>query len=209
MDTWKVKVTEENKDILTEWKRAVSGGFLDEPAEVGHYVDFQGSNCTVFDSADPISFGEFMEQHYYRVMKPDTDEFLDRSEQSKQNAIARLKSLDQDTVIDDNWYEYFIWDTTTLLALLIATDSKTYADVLHDYEGWTIDGLLHRISFSIGDEVYARINDIDLGTEAWTKGVIQDIQPKANFSYKVNGEWVFHVQRETPYPEDIKEEGDE
>lgn len=63
---------------------------------------------------------------------------------TKKEAVVRLLSIDQDTVIDENWFSYFI-EGDTLLCLFIITNLNSYKEILDIYEGWTIDELLNEI----------------------------------------------------------------
>jgi len=60
-------------------------------------------------------------------------------------AFDILHNLDPSTVIDCNWYGYFIDDTQTLIALLTVSRIETYKDFLSKYEGYTIPEFLEDI----------------------------------------------------------------
>ena len=58
--------------------------------------------------------------------------------------IQILENLDEDTIIDANWFTYLI-EGNTLIALFIITNLNSYQEILDKYEGYSIDELLNEI----------------------------------------------------------------
>lgn len=69
------------------------------------------------------------------------------AESAKEQALEYLKTLDQTTVVDSAWWEYFYRDTQTLQALLTATGLKSYKEICDKYEGFDIEELITEIKY--------------------------------------------------------------
>lgn len=63
----------------------------------------------------------------------------------KERALQHLQSLDPTTVIDDGYWDCFMYDMTTLNALLVFTGMKSYGELHEKYEGFTIEELIEEI----------------------------------------------------------------
>lgn len=63
---------------------------------------------------------------------------------TNREAIKILESLDENTIIDANWFMYLI-ESNTLIALFIITDLNSYQEILDKYEGYLINELLNEI----------------------------------------------------------------
>lgn len=63
---------------------------------------------------------------------------------TKKEAIIKLLSLEDNTIIDENWFMCLI-ESNTLIALFIITDLNSYQEILNKYEGYSIDELLNEI----------------------------------------------------------------
>lgn len=63
---------------------------------------------------------------------------------TNREAIKILESLDENTIIDTNWFMYLI-ESNTLIALFIITDLNSYQEILDKYEGYLINELLNEI----------------------------------------------------------------
>ena len=75
---------------------------------------------------------------------------LEQSNKNKQTmdtirALRILLNIEPNTVIDPNWWDYFMNDMTTLNALLEITKRNDYEDVLCEYEGFTVEELIENI----------------------------------------------------------------
>ena len=63
---------------------------------------------------------------------------------TNREAIKILESLDENTIIDANWFMYLI-ESNTLIALFIITDLNSYQEILDKYEGYSINELLNEV----------------------------------------------------------------
>ena len=63
---------------------------------------------------------------------------------TKKKAIVELLSIQDNTIIDKNWFNYLI-EGNSLIALLIFTNLNSYQEILDKYEGYSIDELLNEI----------------------------------------------------------------
>ena len=63
---------------------------------------------------------------------------------TKKEAIIKLLSLEDNTIIDMNWFSHLI-EKETLLSLFIVTNLNSYTEILNKYEGYSIDELLNEI----------------------------------------------------------------
>jgi len=63
---------------------------------------------------------------------------------TKKEAIIELLSIQNNTVIDANWFNYLIGGNT-LIALLIFTNLNSYQEILDKYEGYSLEKLLNEI----------------------------------------------------------------
>lgn len=63
---------------------------------------------------------------------------------TKKEAIAELLFIQNNTVIDINWFNYLIGGNT-LIALLIFTNLNSYQEILDKYEGYSLEELLNEI----------------------------------------------------------------
>ena len=63
---------------------------------------------------------------------------------TKKKAIFELLSIQDNTIIDKNWFNYLIGGNI-LIALLIFTDLNSYQEILDKYKGYSIDELLNEI----------------------------------------------------------------
>lgn len=75
-----------------------------------------------------------------------TEEAIDYGKYIIDSAIEHLKSIDQCTVIDDNWYEYLKEDKRTLNSLLVLTGYQYYDELVTMFEGLTIEELLNKFN---------------------------------------------------------------
>jgi len=57
---------------------------------------------------------------------------------TKLEAIEVLLEWDTSTVIDDNWWDYFMEDPTYYNAMMVLTEMKSYKTILDKYEGFYI-----------------------------------------------------------------------
>jgi hypothetical protein len=57
---------------------------------------------------------------------------------SKLEAIEVLLKCDPTTIIDDNWWDYFMFDPTYYNAMLVLSDYQSYKSILKVYEGYLI-----------------------------------------------------------------------
>lgn len=63
---------------------------------------------------------------------------------TKKEAIAELLFIQNNTIIDINWFNYLIGGNT-LIALLIFTNLNSYQEILDKYEGYSLEELLNEI----------------------------------------------------------------
>jgi hypothetical protein len=63
---------------------------------------------------------------------------------TNREAIKILESLDENTIIDANWFTYLI-EGNTLIALFKITNLNSYQEILDKYEGYSINELLNEI----------------------------------------------------------------
>lgn len=61
---------------------------------------------------------------------------------TKREALEIVLKIDPETVVDDNWWGYFMTDMRKLIALLILFNCSDYQEFLDLYEGEIIDDLI-------------------------------------------------------------------
>ena len=57
---------------------------------------------------------------------------------NKLEAIEILLNCSEDTVIDDNWWDYFMEDPKEYEAMLLLSEMNNYKSILDVYEGYLI-----------------------------------------------------------------------